>query len=341
MFQCVDRFEDEVALLENGAEFERRVGLLDGRDLGADAVGDRDDVRVGLRRNDHRFCGHAVEPREDALLLDAVGDGGDVVEVDGRTVVDGDDGVSDFGCGFVERARTDAEFLRPNRDQARGEIDVFVRESFDDIGIGDAVARDLVLVRSDHDRTHLTAVGLHAADARHGRKLIRENVRKEIVEIALRARRIRDVVANDGRGVEVGFDDLRLLQVGIVRKRVACARDLLLDVVDGDVDVGSEFELGADRRLPLNRVRLQIVDAGDARDRILERTRDGRFDRFRRDVTVIDRDGNDGRLERRQQIDRQPREREDAEHDDRGREHRNRDATRDGKPGDRQRGLLK
>ncbi len=166
-------------------------------------------------------------------------------------------------------------------------------------------------------------------------ELVGELVVEDVEQVAQRPARIGDGQAHDRDRVGVGFLDDRLAEVRVVGELRGGARDLLLDVGRGDVDVGAELERGADGRLAGDGVRLEVVDAGDAADRVLERPGDRGLHGLRGDVAVVHRDRDDGRLEARQQGDRQPRDGEETEHDDGGGHHRDGDAAGYGKIGDR------
>lgn len=185
VFERVDGRLNETTLLEGDVEIHGRIFLMDYRGLGVHAVGSRDDVGIGLRRDGESDCRQAIDAREDALVFDRIADVCHIAQVDGRAVFDGDDRSADLGCRFVQRARADAELVGSDRDDAGGIVDVFVRDFADDVVVGQSVAGDLRLIRRNHDGARLAAGNRRASDSRHCGKLIGEDVREEVVEIAL------------------------------------------------------------------------------------------------------------------------------------------------------------
>ena len=78
VLERVDRFEDELLLVEDDADVHARVALLDLVDLAYTPDRRCNDVCVGLRVRSRRRSRVAVEAFERALLLNGVGDFRDV-----------------------------------------------------------------------------------------------------------------------------------------------------------------------------------------------------------------------------------------------------------------------
>ncbi len=174
MLQRVDRFEDEATLLEDRLEVHRGIATLKFGHLGVDAVGDGDDVGVGLSADAHPKRRNAVEPREDALFLDRIGDSRDVAQIDRRSVLHRGDGVGQFVGRPIELASADAELVGADGDDAGRIVDVLRRDRLDDRIVRQSVTGQQLLVGFDHDGAGLPAGDERAADARDRRELVGE-----------------------------------------------------------------------------------------------------------------------------------------------------------------------
>ena len=198
MFERIDRIGDEAALIEENAESHRGVAMLQIGNFRIHALRDGDDVGIRLRGDDQRHTRLAVEAREDALLLDAVPHGCHVAQVDRSAILDRDDGVADFGGALIKRARADAVFIRADRNNAGGRIDVLGFNLVDDRGTRQTVAREYRGIRLDVDRTRLSAGDADAADTGDGREFVGDLIAEQIREIAQRPHGVGDLNADDG-----------------------------------------------------------------------------------------------------------------------------------------------
>ena len=114
------------------------------------------------------------------------------------------------------------------------------------------------------------------------------------------------------RRIELRED--RLLHLG--RQIVADRRNLVADLLRGDLRVLREVELHDDVREAVERARAHPVDAADARDRLLDRIDDLALDDVGRRARVGHRDDHDRRVDLRVLVGVELRERHDAEDDD-------------------------
>ncbi len=118
--------------------------------------------------------------------------------------------------------------------------------------------------------------------------------------------------------------------VGFLGQAGADAVDAAADVVGGDVEVGAPGEVEADDARAFARRGVDLLEAGDRADRLLERPRDRFLDLARADTRVVDADGDARQLQLRHQVDRQPQQRDRAEQDDDPAQHEHRDRAVDG-----------
>src|ERR1700693_1951388 len=286
--------QNEFALIEHGGEFDRRVALSDLVDLRAQAGRNGDDIGIRLSGDRQEYGRRSVETRKDALLFDRMASGGHVAQAERNAVRDGDNGIRDLMGRSEECVGSDTVLVLTDLYHAGRKIHVLVLDARQEHVDRDARCRELVLVGLDHDRSLRYARYADAADAANRGEFVGELIDEKIGEVALGARRIGDLEGKHRRRVRIGLGDLRLLKIRVVGQGRPNSRDLLLYVDGGDVDVGAEFELHPDGREPLERVRFEDVDPRNAAHRVLDRTRHGRFDRFRRDVTITDADAPDG-----------------------------------------------
>ena len=107
------------------------------------------------------------------------------------------------------------------------------------------------------------------------------------------------------------------------------AGDLLAHVVDGVVEVALEHEADGDVGLALADARRDLVDAGDAADRLLHRLDDRRRHLVGARAGQRQRDVDRRRIGAREEIDAEVAEREDAEHHQRHHQHRGEHGTAD------------
>ena len=126
-----------------------------------------------------------------------------------------------------------------------------------------------------------------------------------------------DVSASVRIGASAGFALLVRRRDDPLRQLAQRLRDRRLHVLRGGVDVAVERELHDDLRLPEARRRRHVVDAGDRRERFLERRRDRRRHRLRRGARSVARHRDRREVDVRQVAHRQLPIRDDAEDQDR------------------------
>ena len=128
-----------------------------------------------------------------------------------------------------------------------------------------------------------------------------------------------DAVENDRERAEAEFHDQRLAR--LFGQVLLVEADLVADVLGGEVEVGAPFELDADDRDALGRLRRDLLDPVDRAHDLLEGPGQDVLDVLGRGAR-IGRDDRDRReLEVREEVEAQPGERDGAQDDQDGRHH--------------------
>ena len=202
-----------------------------------------------------------------------------------------------------------------------------VRQQADDAVDRQAHRRRLLARQLDQDLPPQAAVDVDGGDARHALEPLRQRVLGDVaqldgVEVAL------DGEEEDRERGRVELEDDR--GVGFLGQAGADAVDAAADVVGGDVEVGAPGEVEADDARAFARRGVDLLEAGDRADRLLERPRDRFLHLARADARVVDADGDARQLQLRHQVDRQAQQRDRAEQDDDPAQHEHRDRAVDG-----------
>ena len=176
--------------------------------------------------------------------------------------------------------------------------------------------RHLALDAADH---------AHFRDAGHAAQLADDAGIGEPRELGSRQRPGRRGQLHDRQVVRIEPREDRLLHLG--RQVVPDLRDAVADVLRRLLQVLLEDELDRDHAEAVERVRLDLLDAADRRDLLLDRIDDLALDGVGRRARVGDRDRDDRRRDVGELVGLQGRQREHAE--DRQRKHRD---DRDDRP---------
>jgi len=194
-----------------------------------------------------------------------------------------------FGVEPDERAQR--ELTRLRLEPAGRQLDVLAPERVLDVGDGELARGERLAVDPHAHRVATPAIEENARDAGHRRESVDEIPLDVVGRLERRHRVGAEAEEHDRLGARVGLDDLR--RIGLIGQRVRDARNSIADVVRRRVDVAIDVELDAHLRALVLAVRLDLENAFDARDRILDQLRDLGFDDGSGRAAVFGGDGND------------------------------------------------
>ncbi len=320
----VNRRANRFRAVVPAAERHRRRQLLAHRgQQRLDAIDHLDDVgaRLLADRDQHAALVHL--PRRRLVVLDAVEYVGHLVEPHRVAVAVGDDRRAVRGRAHQLAVRLDDERLVAV-DRARRHVRVRVGDGRRDLVDADGPRRELAGIQVDADRELLRAEDVDLRDAVEHRQPLGDRLLRVLVDHRQRQR---------GRPQDEEDDRLvarvRLLIRGrrrhLRRQRARRPPDHRLDVLRGRVDVPAEVELQRDVGRALLADRIDVGQAGNARELLLERQRHRRRHRFRAGAgeARLHLDGREihGRQVRhRQRTVRHRAEHQNAQHDERRRD---------------------
>src|SRR5262249_31986235 len=274
-------------------------------------------IRVGLALDRKHDGALVVEPARDLVVLDAVDDARDLVEVDRRAVAIGNDDLAVLlRLGHRARRRQRHALLRAveRSDRRVG------------VGLGDDVADVVernVARRGGHrvdlhpHSEFLRAVHQHLRHARQLGNLLRDRDLAVFVDDRQR----------QGRRDQADIHDREVARIHLAKggRRRHFHRQLAggdgqrrLHVERGAVDVAVEFKLYRDRCDAEGRRGGERGDAGDGRELALDRRRHRCRHRFRARARQYALDADGRKVDGRERRDRKQPVGEDTQHDDRG-----------------------
>jgi hypothetical protein len=212
--------------------------------------------------------GLAVEERGRAPLGDGVADVGDLVEADAAAVGERDLERAELGRRLHGRDRSHRLLGAAEVGAAARAFLLDLAELPRDVGRGRLERLQPCRVELDAHLAADAADARHRADAAHredaARHLIVDEPRQRLVVHPAR----RDRVGQDRRAGELHLGDDRIAQVG--RQVGADARDRVADVVDRLLRGLFEAELDRRRRDAVLHRRVDVLDALQRRDRVLD-----------------------------------------------------------------------
>ncbi len=312
----------------NGRRPVVQRGHFDGRrDLGLQplerrlhAVRDVHGVRARLALDREHDGARAVVPARRLVVLHVVRDAADLLEVHRRAVAVRDDDVAELVRVLELAGRLHRQRRFRAVEHARRHVHVLRRDRVGHVLERDVARRELVRVELQAHGVLLRAVDQHLRHATHHRESLRQRRLAELVE-----RRQRHFVRRQRQRQDRRVGGIRLLirrRDDALRQAADRLRDRRLHVLRGRVDVPVERELHDDLRLPEARRRRHVVDAGDRRERLLERRRDRCGHRLRARARQRGAHRHGRKVDVRQVAHRQlpvrdDSEDEDADHDER------------------------
>jgi len=239
-----DGAPDEVGLVDGDVEVHSgRQGLVDLSDLRPDRVGDGNGVGAGLFLNPHRDGRNAIVAGDVPPLFHPVLHVSEVLQSHGGAVLVGNDQVVEFGNLDEFPLDLDRVLLVPAFDSPAGKLDVLLLERGHDVVGGQRVGPELRGIQPDAHLAELKAAQLDIADAVDPLKLLLEDlvdIRGKLPDRFL----TREIQKHDRRRIGIHLRDPRLFNV--VGQFVSDQRDLLPNILDGEIDVPLENELHRD-----------------------------------------------------------------------------------------------
>ena len=317
-----------------------RQALPDAIQLFRHAAVDREDVGLRLRDHAETHPRHRVRACHPARALRLYANFRDVAQphdvVVGRSRQD--------QRGEVRRAAqlavgTQAELAIRRLDAAGRQLDVLPPQHLLDVLNGQLPCCQGLPVEPDAHRQLAGAAEPDRSDARHHGQAVDDVPLRVVGELHGAATLARQVDVHRRVEVRVLFRDLR--RVGFLRQHAQDARDALAGVVRRGVDVAIDGEFDVDVRFLVLAGRLQLLDAGDTGELILDNLGDPPFDDLggRAAVERLDRDNRRVHvriLAHRQAVDRQ--QAEDNQHEA---DHRREDRAADGDVGNQHGGSFR
>ena len=201
----------------------------------------------------------------------------------------------------------------------------------------EAVGLEALRVEAHVDAARAPAEDRDLADAVDGLDLPAQDLVGELGRLAKRAAsRERDGEDRRRVGVELLHDRL----VDVARQVREDAVDLVADFLGGDVDVLLEDERDEDLRDALGGDRLEVVDARDRVDRLLDLVRDLGLDLLGRRAREPGDDGDGGEVDVRVPVDAEARVADSSDDDERDDEDRREDGPADAETGECLHGLV-
>jgi hypothetical protein len=269
-----------------------------------------------------RMPGPAVDPHDLAVILGGVPDLGDVAHVDRYALTRHHHEVPDV-LQVAELALTADQIGQVALvDLAERRVLVLGAEEGDDPLDGQVERGNLLLRQLHADLPPQPAVDGDRGHARHALEPRREVVLGQLaehhaVEVPL------DADAHDRHRIGVELEELR--RIGLLRQAAARPVDAVAHVVLRLAQVRAPDEVQRHPARPFRGRGLQPFEARDGADGLLDRPRDELFDLEGADPGILHAYGETRVLDVRHQIDRQTRERHDAQQDDDGHDHEHRD----------------
>ncbi len=295
-----------VHALPRGAVDVHQVGARTGRDAEAEGRGQ-------------------VVARHAALVGDAELGEADVGEADRPAVDGGDDEVVEVLDRLEEAEVAHRELGQRTLDEAARQLEVLAVQGHDDVVHRQAVGGELVAVDPDPDHGLAEAGHEDVADPRHRLQLGLHHLVGVVRELAGIEPGERH--PQHGLGVDVELlDDGRL---GVERQLADRARDLVANVLGGDVDVAVGGEHDRHLRHALAGVGGDLVDALDRVDRGFDDVGDVGLHDLRRGAGQEGDHRDHREVDGRQEVDGQGLVAEDAEDHQRQHQHHGEDRTAD------------
>jgi hypothetical protein len=239
-----------------------------------DSVDDLHDVRARLFLDGQVDRALAAVPRHALVVLDAVVDVRHLVEPHRVAVAVGDDhGAVRGGAHQLAAGLHDVGLVRAVNGSGR-QVDVVVRDRRRELVEPDAMRRQLVGVGVD---PHRVLRGAEHVDLRHAadhRDALRDRALGVLVDGRHRQRGRTEHQEEDRLIVRVHLL-VRRRRRHLRRQLARRLRDHRVDVLRRGVDVAAQVELQRDVRAALRAGGVDRVEAGDCRELLLERQRDG------------------------------------------------------------------
>ena len=297
---------------------------VDARDLGPHEVRNLHGVGARLLLHLHAHARLAVDAQQRADVFGGVLDVGHVADIDRHAVARHEHEIADFVEAL--KLRLIAEQVRAIAliHLAERRVLVLVADQRADAIDGQIERRDFFF-RELHvnlasepaargDRGH----AVHSLEP--GAELVFGNLtERDAVVVAFHAE------AHDRHGVGIlPEDDGR---IGVDRQPSAHAVQARAQVVHGGIQIGAPRKRHANVARALLRGRVHLFETRDRADRLLDGARDDLLHLQRPDTGVIHADADRGIAHIRQQIHREPRERNGAEQNDHGADHEHRDGS--------------
>ena len=323
----LDVLLDEVGVVVDRPHLQGGEGRREPGQRRLDLVGNLHGVGAGLlpHREGHRV--RAVQPRGGGLVFVAVEDFADVAHAHRRTAIRAQDDVFDLGDRLELALRAQRDRAAVAFDLAAGDIEVFGRELGSHLAERQVQRFEAARIEVDLDLPHLAAVHFNGRDA--------VNLLEQRLEIVLHlpARDVGRLGRSDGEQHDRQRRDVEALNrrvFDVLWKRAANSSDLLADFGGGGLRIDFEAQLDADARHAFGGCRDHFLHAVDAGDRVLDRAGDERLDFFGAGAGERHDDVDEREVDLGEEVDAQPRHRDDAEHHEAHDDHRREDGPFDG-----------
>ncbi len=292
---AVDGGADEDGLVADGGDLE---GLGDsGLDAGQEVLDALDDAQggggAGLEDGEENGA-MAVLADDVGLRNGGVGDGGDILEIDGRSIdlFDGEIGEAEE----AGRRAVEADVVLQGADLggATGLDDVLIAEGGEDLVRGDADGLHLLGIEVEHDGTLLAAVGGGDDGAGDGDELRPHDVHAVVVQLLLVEALARESELQDGDGGGGEVNDLRREDAGreLLEHLLGAGGDLGVGGVEG----GARLQVDLDDVFAVEAGGLDVLDVIDeGGEGALVGAGDASFDLFGTEAGVLpgNRDNGD------------------------------------------------
>ena len=274
----------------------------------------------------------AVEAGELSGLLEGVRDLAQLAQAGFAAAGEDDAGVGEAGDAVGTGQGADGLLLAAQLGAATGEVDVGGGDLAVDVAGGDAEGGEAVGVQRHADLAGDAADALDLAHAAHALQVAHHDVVDEPGEL---------LQGHGGGGGGVGLDrladDVDAVDDGLLDgggQVGADARQRVLDVVERAVGADLQAQLDHGERGAVGHGGLDVLDAGDARDGVLDLAGDLGFQLGGGGAGLGDRDGYHRNVDVGGPGDRHPQEADGAEHQQHGEQHQGGDGPADRGAGD-------
>jgi len=320
--QVLHRGHNELGVVDNDLRLDvRRQVFPYFLQFGAHGPGDVNRVAAALFLNHDGRGPPAVEADIVHPLLERVLDLGHVFQLDGNAAPRGDDDLADLFQAGKLLGRAHEEILVAAADVAAGHADVLRRQDRQELPDRQVHRGEPVVVELDADLPPQAAMDRRRRDPLDAFERVGDLIFHDLLQagVAVLGRHADD---HDRHGIDIEFEDNG--RFGLFRQKLLDHIELLPHVVGRLVDVLPPLELQRDRRDPLLRDRKHFIDPGNRAEDILDRLGEERLDLLR-PRPFVERHDRDGRnFDLGQQVDPQPRQRHQPQHDHRHENHEDR-----------------